>query len=180
MTEEQPTSLPEAQLNDLDERIAETADSLLGGFPVASAEQHQHLETKLKRLQDVLTLYELIVSFRTALRKEGETDSFKKWTPKGLIEQVIQACCNPNQQYKDHGIEYMFYKHGDINGLLVLYLGTRNQTHLFPKLNALPKDMIVALARQSGKEKIPSILLPEWVRAYDKSKGILSSPVDSL
>jgi hypothetical protein len=47
---EQPTSLPEAQLNDLDERIAETADSLLGGFPIASAEQYQHLERKLKGL----------------------------------------------------------------------------------------------------------------------------------
>jgi len=78
MTEEQPTSLPQAQLNDLNVRIAETADSLIGGFPIASAEQHQHLETKLKGLQNVLTLYELIVSFHTALRKEGETDSFKK------------------------------------------------------------------------------------------------------
>jgi hypothetical protein len=178
MTEERPLSLSEAQLDDLDERIVGIESSLLSGFPVASAEQHLHLETKLKNVQNVITLYELIISFREALKKSGESKDFKRWIPKGFIELVIQACCN--QKYKDHDIERIFYEYGDINGLLVLYLATRFQTCLFPKINALPPDLKVALAKKSRNEKIPSSMVSDWVRDYDKSKSILSCPIDLL
>jgi len=110
MTEGQP-SLSEAQLGDLDERIADIETSLLRAFHVASVEQHLHLETKLKDVQHVSILYELINSFRKTIQHEAKSDAFKKWTPKGLIEQVLQACCT--QQYKDNEIEQIFYDHGD-------------------------------------------------------------------
>lgn len=172
MAEEQRTSFSEAKLEDLNERIAEIETLLLDGFPVASPQQHLHVENKLKRLRNVFTLYEILDSFRKAL---GETESLKKWMPKGgLNEKVLEACCN--QRYEKHDIENIFYTHGGINGVFVLYLGTKNQTHLFPKLNALPIDMVIELAKLAGKESIPSIYLPAWISAYDKSKSILSLP----
>jgi hypothetical protein len=36
--------------------------------------------------------------------------------------------------------------------------------------------MVVELAKLAGKESIPSIYLPAWISAYDKSKSILSLP----
>lgn len=78
MTEGQPPSLSEAQLNHLDERLAGLKTSLRRGFLGASAEQHLHLETKLKDFQNVLTLYELIVSFQNALKQDRETAGFKR------------------------------------------------------------------------------------------------------
>lgn len=74
-------------------------------------------------------------------------------------------------------MEYIFYKHGGFNGLLVFYLGTRFQTSLFAKINILPPDLKQDLAEKSGEEKVPSDLLPAWVDTYDKSsKGIFSLP----
>lgn len=157
MTEEQPLSLSEAQLNDLDEHLIGIKTSLRRGFLSASAEQHLHLETKLKDFQNIIILYELIVSFQKALKQDGETAAFKRWTPKGLIEEVIQACCN--QLYENDEIEYIFYKHGGLNRLLVLYLGTRFQTGLFAKINILPSNLKEDLTEKSGEEKIPSGLL---------------------
>jgi hypothetical protein len=123
-------------------------------------------------LRNVFTLYEILDSFRKAL---AETESLKKWMPKGgLSEKVLEACCN--QRYGEHDIENIFYTYGGINGVFVLYLGTKNQTHLFPTLNALPRNMVVELAKLAGKESIPSIYLPAWISAYDKSKSILSLP----
>jgi hypothetical protein len=40
--------------------------------------------------------------------------------------------------------------------------------------------MKVALAKQSGKEGVSSFLLSEWVRTYDRSKSILSRPIDFI
>jgi hypothetical protein len=175
MTEERPLPLSEAQLNDLNERLAGMKTSLRRGFLSASAEQHLHLETKLKDFQQVIILYELIVSFQTALKRDGETAAFKRWTPKGLIEEVIQACCN--DLYKNGETEYIFYKHGGFNGLLVLHLGTRFQTGLFAKIDMLPPKLKQDLAEKSGEEKIPSDLLSAWVHAYDKSSnGIFFLP----
>lgn len=62
------------------------------------------------------------------MQHEAKSDVFKKWTPKGLIKQVIQACCT--QLYKDNEIEQIFYNRRDINGFLILHLGTKFQTHL--------------------------------------------------
>jgi hypothetical protein len=171
MTEAQPLSLSEAQLDGLDERLVEVKTSLIHGFPIASAEQHLLWETRLKEIQNVSILYEVIVSIRKTMKDNEKTKNFKAWVPKGHIVQVIQAYYN--KQYSDEDLEYIFPKYGDINGILVLYLGTRSQNHLFTKINMLPQDLKVVLAKQCGKEKIPSKLLPDWLNSYDKSpKGM--------
>jgi hypothetical protein len=109
------------------------------------------------------------------LKRDRETAAFKRWTPKGLIEEVIQACCN--DLYKNSETEYIFYKYGGFNGLLVLHLGTRFQTGLFAKIDILLPKLKQDLAEKSGEEKIPSDLLSAWVHAYDKSSnGIFFLP----
>jgi hypothetical protein len=178
MAEEQrPLSESElkAGLEELDKRITEINTLLSRGFPIASPQQHLHVQETLKRLQNVFTLYEILDSFRKAL---GDTESLKKWTPRGgLCEQVLDACYGLyNQRYEEHDIEYIFYTQGGINGVFVLFLGTKSQTQLFPKLNSLPTDMVVELAKVAGKERIPSLYLPAWIGAYDTSKSNLSLP----
>jgi hypothetical protein len=62
--------LSEDELPDLDERITETEAFLLRGFSVASPEQHTGLETKLKRLCDLLSLH--------GFRKEVSSSKYSK------------------------------------------------------------------------------------------------------
>jgi hypothetical protein len=169
MMGEQLPSLSEAEFQGLCDLIAETESSLVRGFRIAAPEQHSRLETKLKDLQNVLALFDLISSFRKALKKEGE--KFQAWIPKGHIVHVVRACCD--QRYEEHDIEHIFYKYGGINGLLVLHLVTQQQSRLFSTIDALPTNMIADLAEQCGKEGINSIYVPAWIKNFDKSKSIL-------
>jgi hypothetical protein len=172
ITTEQPPSIPEAELQELCNHIAGTEASLLHGFSTASPDQHTHLETKLKRLQHVLVLHEVICFIHKALQALRESREIHNWILKGNIEHVVRACCN--QRYEKHDLEYIFYKDGDINGLLVLHWGTRSQTGLFPKICALPTDMITKLAKQYKKEIVNPFVL-DWIKDYDRSNPNRSS-----
>jgi hypothetical protein len=173
MTTEKPPSIPEAELQELCDRIAGTEASLLHGFSNASPGQHTHLETKLKRIQNIGVLYELIGFIRRALKALKESAEIHNWIPRGNIERVVWACCN--QRYEKHDLEYIFYEDGDINGLLVLHLGTKSQTSLFSRICALPTDMITELAKQCKEEEINPVV-PDWIKNYDRSKSILFFP----
>jgi hypothetical protein len=156
MTAKQPQSisLSEANVKDTCDHAAKSKGLLLHAFRNGSVEQQSRLAPNIKDLQNLLTLYEIIFSVRKALDETRE--SLKNWIPKGHIELIVRACCN--QQYKEHDVEHIFYNHGDINGLLVFYLGTKGQTTLFPKARALPIEMMVDLAIQCGKEQINSVV----------------------
>jgi hypothetical protein len=82
---------------------------------------------------------------------------------------VVQACCN--QRYKDHDIERIFHKHGGINAVLVLHLGTRFQNALFGQLYVLSVEMWEKLAKQFREEEI-NALVKAWIDGYDKSRSI--------
>jgi len=94
---------------------------------------------------------------------------FRKGTSKTLSEPAATS------DTKRMTSNISFMKNGDINGLLVLHLGTRPQTSLFPKIRALSTDMIADLAKQCKKETI-NALVPEWITDYDRSKSILFCP----
>jgi hypothetical protein len=167
-TQPQSISLSEADIKDTCSHATETKRLLLHAFDNASAEQQSELEPNLKDLQSVLTLYELISAIRMGLKK---TKSLDMWFPKGHIEQIVRACCN--QRYREHDIECILYEHGDINGLLVFHLGTKSQTTLFPKTYALPREMIVGLAKQCKKEVINKVI-PGWITRYDRTKSTIA------
>jgi hypothetical protein len=177
-SEKQPLPLSEAQFNDLDQRLVGIKASLVDGFPRTSPEQHVHLSEQFEDIRRVFMLYELIISFRNALKKDGERDGFGVWLPQRLVRRVLQAC--RNQQYEDHDHEYIFYMNGGTNGLCVLYLGTRFQTSLFAKIDMLSPELKVELAKQCGRESIPSVVFKAWMEAYDRSppEGIFSCTRD--
>ena len=167
----QADSISEATLQELCDHITKTDGSFLHAFHDATPEQHSRLEAKLHDFQHILTLYEILSSFRKAIKEAREL--LKKWVPKGLIEQVLQACYN--ERYKEDDIEYIFYKYGDANGLLVLHCGTRSQNALFAKIYTLPKELKRDLAKRCKKEEI-SPFVARWISSDDRSKSTFFFP----
>jgi len=165
MTSAQPQSisLSEAEIKETCDHTAKTKRLLLHAFYNASAEQKSDLEPNLKDLQDLLTLYEVISDVRKGLNKTKST-----WVPRGHIAEIVRACCN--QRYEEHDIESIFYKHGGINGLLVLHLGAKDHTPVYSKICALSIEMIAELAKQCGKEKINGAV-PGWIDDYNRSRS---------
>jgi len=81
-------------------------------------------------------------SLRRTLREGSK--SLKTWIPRGLIVRVVQACHDQRKQYEEHDIEYIFYEHEDINGLLVLHLGSRSHIRKF-------NSVLIIQSRSSDK-----------------------------
>lgn len=164
-TQPQSISVSEAEIKDTCDHATETKRLLQYAFDNASAEQQSHLVTNLMDLQNLITLYELISAIRKGLKN---TKSLNNWLPRGHTAKIVRACCN--QQYEENDIEYIFYENGDINGLLVFHLGTKDQTTLFSKTLALPRERIAELAKMCKKEKINSVV-PGWIDSYDRTKS---------
>jgi len=156
----------ESDFQELRILVTKTKASLQHGFRTDTLERCYRLEPEIQDLQDVIKLRQIFSSFRKPLMQVDKT-----WIPKGRIEQIVRACCN--QRYREHDIERIFYEHGDINGLLVLHLGTRSQNALFAQLYALPVELREELAKRCKQIDI-NPLVQAWINCYDKSRGMIS------
>jgi hypothetical protein len=164
-TQPQSISLSDAEFKDTFDHTTETKRLLQHAFDHGSAKQQSDLIPTLMNLQQLITLYELISAIRQGLKN---TTSLDNWLPRGHPAKILEACCN--QRYLEDDLEYIFYKDGGINGLLVFHLGTKGQTTLFTKTLALPRERIVELAKMCKKEQI-NALIEKWIGKYKMTKS---------
>ena len=164
MTEPQPQWMSEPDFQ-LFYFLIQKANVLLPQciFRSATSEQLSRLEPQLEELQNGIKLHQIFSSFQKSMKQVDRT-----WIPKGRIEQVVRACCD--QRYQEQDIERIFYEYGDINGLLVLHLGTRSQNALFAQMYALPVELRQELAKRCRETEI-SPLVKTWIQCYEKSRG---------
>lgn len=173
MTEEQLGFLSQTQLQDLSDRVITTKTWLLHGLSTSTPDQQYYLETQVKGPHDICILYELLTSFRRALPAK---EKLRNWSPAHTIERIIQACCD--ERYEEHDIEHIFYTHGGITALVVLYFGTKDQSRRFPQILALPSDMVIELAKICEKIQLGCTFINSWDQEYNKSNGTTLSSIN--
>lgn len=152
------------EVNNLQNVCELTSKALRHAVQAAGALQHSPLLESINTLRHSITIFEASSSFHQTLSKVD-----KNWIPKGAIEKVLRACCN--QRYKENDIEGIFFRLADIDGVLILYLGTRARTALFTKLAALPVDFIEELAAGFKGYQINSVTTA-WSDAFDRTRSL--------
>jgi hypothetical protein len=155
--------MSDSEVQDLCDLLTKTENALRQNFSNGSFTAPSPLEPKLQALQDAIKLHEIFSTFQKALEKVD-----KSWLPKGRIEQVVQACIEG--RYRQQDLERAFFEHGGINGVLVLYLGTRNLNALFGQICALPVQLREELAARCGDEKL-SLVVQAWINSHDQLKS---------
>lgn len=163
MAASSPQAIPDDELHEFCYLVKVMQASLQYGFQNFTSEQRSHVMPKLEELQNAIKPHQIFSLFQKSLKQVD-----RSWTPKGQIEKVVQACCD--NRYKEEDIEYIFYRHGGINGLLVLHLGSRFQNALFSQIYALPVKLREELATRCGREEI-NPLIQAWIDNFDKSRS---------
>ena len=153
--------MSENDLQELCDLTVQTCTNLRRAVQNTTLQQRSQFNAHLKDLQDAIKLLEISSSFRKSAQEVDQN-----WIPKGIIERVLRACCN--ERYKDHHIEAIFYQHGDISGLLALYLGTKGKTALFTELEALSLQHKEDLAREFKGCPI-SPVASAWSASYNRA-----------
>jgi len=152
---------------DLENLIRSTQLTLRNGLPEVTTQQVAQLQDSLAKLQDTIRLYQIMHSFYLSI-----TEVRSSWIPKGHIEDIIKAASA--HQYKPTDLETIFFDHGGIESLLVLFLSAKDTTSVLTQVAELSKQHQEDLARKfRGIEINPAT--SEWIQRYDRTS--MTSPL---